>query len=207
MTIERIGVVGGGLMGSGIAEVNARAGLSVVVVEVSDEAARAARERIEASLQRAVDRGKLSEPDRDATLEAITVSTQVTGLLKGLFGRARPYAAAGDAGDFDLGGGFGSATRRSFPSGHTSMAFTLASVVSAETAHRWPRARRVVAPLAYAAATGVGLARMYNDKHWASDVALGAAIGTLSGRMVVRYAHARPRNWVDRIGLGFVRGR
>ena len=80
MTIERIGVVGGGLMGSGIAEVNARAGLSVVVVEVSDEAARAARERIEASLQRAVDRGKLSEPDRDATLEAITVSTDLEDL-------------------------------------------------------------------------------------------------------------------------------
>lgn len=80
MTIERIGVVGGGLMGSGIAEVNARAGLSVVVVEVSDEAAKAAHERIEASLQRAVDRGKLSEADRDATLEAITVSTDLEDL-------------------------------------------------------------------------------------------------------------------------------
>jgi membrane-associated phospholipid phosphatase len=81
------------------------------------------------------------------------------------------------------------------------MAFTFASVVSGETAHRWPRAHRVVAPLAYAAATGVGLARMYNDKHWASDVALGAAIGTLSGRIVLRYAHGRPGNLLDRIAL------
>jgi len=141
------------------------------------------------------------------TLEAIAVSGQVTSALKGLFGRSRPYAAAGDASDFDLGGGFGTATRRSFPSGHTSMAFTFASVVAEETGHRWPRAHRFVAPLAYAAATGVGLARMYHDKHWASDVALGAAIGTLSGRIVVRYAHGRPRNFIDRIALRPVLGR
>lgn len=141
------------------------------------------------------------------TLEALAVSGQVTGLLKGVFGRSRPYAADGNARDFDLGGGFGSATRRSFPSGHTSMAFTFASVVAEETSHRWPRAHRFVAPLAYAAATSVGLARMYNDKHWASDVALGAAIGVLSGRLVVRYAHGRPGNLIDRIALRPVAGR
>ncbi|MET1132710.1 MAG: 3-hydroxybutyryl-CoA dehydrogenase [Aeromicrobium sp.] len=78
--MERIGVVGGGLMGSGIAEVNARAGISVVVVEVTDEAATAAHGRIEASLQRAVDRGKLTEQDRDAALEAITVTTDLNDL-------------------------------------------------------------------------------------------------------------------------------
>jgi membrane-associated phospholipid phosphatase len=141
------------------------------------------------------------------TLEAVAVSGQLTSLLKGLFGRSRPYASAGDAHDFDLGGGFGSSTRRSFPSGHTSMAFTFAAVVAEETSHRWPRAHRYVAPLAYGLATGVGLARMYNDKHWASDVALGAAIGVLSGRSVVRYAHGRPGNFIDRIALRPVRGR
>jgi membrane-associated phospholipid phosphatase len=139
------------------------------------------------------------------TLEALAISGQVTTALKGLFGRARPYAAGGDAADFDWGGGFSTSERRSFPSGHTSMAFTFASVVAEETSHRWPDANRFVAPIAYAAATGVGLARMYNDKHWASDVALGAAIGTLAGRLVVRYAHGRPGNLVDRIALWPVR--
>jgi hypothetical protein len=43
---------------------------------------------------------------------------------------------------------------------------------------------------------------MYHDKHWASDVALGAAIGTFSGLKVVRYAHAHPQNRLDRIMLG-----
>ncbi|GAA2085895.1 3-hydroxybutyryl-CoA dehydrogenase [Aeromicrobium tamlense] len=80
MSIERIGVVGGGLMGSGIAEVNARAGLSVVVVEVTEDAATAAHGRIESSLQRAVDRGKLSETDRDAALDAINVTTDLNAL-------------------------------------------------------------------------------------------------------------------------------
>jgi membrane-associated phospholipid phosphatase len=141
------------------------------------------------------------------TLEALAVSSQVTGLLKGVFGRSRPYVSDGNAHDFDFGGGFGSSTRRSFPSGHTSMAFTFASVVAEEASYRWPRAHRFVAPLAYSMATGVGLARMYNDKHWASDVALGAAIGTLSGKLVVRYAHARPGNFIDRMALGLVRGK
>jgi 3-hydroxybutyryl-CoA dehydrogenase len=48
--IEKFGVIGGGLMGSGIAEVAARAGIEVVVVEVTDEAAKAAEDRIRASL-------------------------------------------------------------------------------------------------------------------------------------------------------------
>jgi membrane-associated phospholipid phosphatase len=141
------------------------------------------------------------------TLEALLVADQVTSTLKGVFGRVRPYASAGNARDFDLGGGFSSDDRRSFPSGHASTAFALASVVAEESSHHWPRARRVIVPIAYAAAASVGLARMYNDKHWASDVALGAAVGTLSGRIVVRYAHGRPRNIIDRIALWPVRGK
>ncbi|RLV56185.1 3-hydroxybutyryl-CoA dehydrogenase [Aeromicrobium phragmitis] len=71
MTIERMGVIGGGLMGSGIAEVNARAGLDVVLVEVSEEAAHAARGRIQASLDKAEKRGKISAADVAATMERI----------------------------------------------------------------------------------------------------------------------------------------
>jgi 3-hydroxybutyryl-CoA dehydrogenase len=66
--IERVGVVGGGLMGSGIAEVSAKAGLDVVVSEVDEGAAEAGRERITSSLDRAVSKGKLAEADRDAAL-------------------------------------------------------------------------------------------------------------------------------------------
>jgi 3-hydroxybutyryl-CoA dehydrogenase len=69
--IERVGVVGCGLMGSGIAEVCARAGLDVVVTEVSEDALKAGQERVEKSLARAVRNGKLSDEDRAAALDRI----------------------------------------------------------------------------------------------------------------------------------------
>ena len=54
----------------------------------------------------------------------------------------------------------------------------------------------------YGGATLVGLSRMYNNAHWASDVALGTAIGTFSGIKVVRYSHGHSNNFVDRWLLG-----
>jgi 3-hydroxybutyryl-CoA dehydrogenase len=75
--IERVGVIGGGLMGSGIAEVCARAGSDVIVHEIDAETAEAALERIEGSLARAIDRGKLDTTDRDRVLQRITISTDL----------------------------------------------------------------------------------------------------------------------------------
>lgn len=76
--IQRLGVVGGGLMGSGIAEVGARAGLDVVVSEVDDSAAEAASSRIRKSLDRAVRNGKLEEAERDAALGRLRFATSLT---------------------------------------------------------------------------------------------------------------------------------
>ncbi|MCX4825496.1 3-hydroxybutyryl-CoA dehydrogenase [Streptomyces sp. NBC_01142] len=75
--IERIGIVGCGLMGSGIAEVCARAGREVVVVESSRTAADAGLGRIIASLDRATAAGKLSGEDRDAALARIVTTTDM----------------------------------------------------------------------------------------------------------------------------------
>jgi len=75
MDIERVGVVGCGLMGSGIAEVCARAGLDVVIREATPEAAEAGLTRITGSLERATRGGKLSEADRDATLARMRMTT------------------------------------------------------------------------------------------------------------------------------------
>jgi 3-hydroxybutyryl-CoA dehydrogenase len=76
--MERIGVIGGGLMGSGIAEVCAKAGSDVIVHEINAEAAEAALGRIEKSLGRALERGKLDEPERDAILGRIQISTDMS---------------------------------------------------------------------------------------------------------------------------------
>jgi 3-hydroxybutyryl-CoA dehydrogenase len=73
MVVERVGVVGCGIMGSGIAEVSARAGLDVIVVEADDAAATAGRQRIEKSLARAVKAAKLDEPGAAEVGSRITV--------------------------------------------------------------------------------------------------------------------------------------
>ncbi|CAN5818372.1 3-hydroxybutyryl-CoA dehydrogenase [soil metagenome] len=73
--IERVGIIGGGQMGAGIAEVAAGKGCDVVVHEISPAACEAARTRIERSLDRAVERGKVQPPERDATLGRIAFST------------------------------------------------------------------------------------------------------------------------------------
>lgn len=78
--MERIGVIGGGLMGSGIAEVTARAGIDTVVVEVSQEAAQVAEDKIRASLERALSRGKIDEAELAAVLGRITVATDLEAL-------------------------------------------------------------------------------------------------------------------------------
>jgi len=77
MAIERVGVIGGGLMGSGIAEVCARSGSDVVVHEIDTAAAEAALGRIEASLAKAVDRGKLDSLQRDEIFARISVVTEL----------------------------------------------------------------------------------------------------------------------------------
>jgi 3-hydroxybutyryl-CoA dehydrogenase len=74
-TIERIAVIGGGLMGAGIAEVAARAGLDTVVVESSEEAAKSASQRLERSLHRAAERGKIASADE--VLDRIRVTTEL----------------------------------------------------------------------------------------------------------------------------------
>lgn len=77
MSIERVGVIGGGLMGAGIAEVCARAGSDVIVHEIDATAAEAALDRIGGSLARAIDRGKLSESERSGILNRIDVVTDL----------------------------------------------------------------------------------------------------------------------------------
>lgn len=80
MKIEKVGVVGCGLMGSGIAEVAAKGGFDVVVREVNEEALEAGRSRIRKSMDRAVDKGKAKAEDRDAAWERIRFTTKVEDL-------------------------------------------------------------------------------------------------------------------------------
>ncbi len=73
--IHRVGVVGCGLMGSGIAEVAARAQLHVVVVETTDATLADGRKRVESSLARAVRHGKLTDVERSTALSRLKFTT------------------------------------------------------------------------------------------------------------------------------------
>jgi 3-hydroxybutyryl-CoA dehydrogenase len=75
--VRTVGIIGCGLMGSGIAETVARAGQTVVFLEASDELVERGRNRIETSTLRAVERGRLETADRDTLLGRISGTTDV----------------------------------------------------------------------------------------------------------------------------------
>ena len=144
--------------------------------------------------------GRLGHLERVAdlglhTTEAIFVSAGVTSILKELAGRQRPgVAGINDPDDFKFGGGFGRHASSSFPSGHATAAFATATLVTLETHHWKPSSTWYVAPVMFGGATLVGVARLYSNAHWASDVVMGAGVGTFTALVVYRYNHVTSRH-------------
>lgn len=129
-----------------------------------------------------------------------TESVIITGVfvqtLKRSTGRHRP--STGDTHDTWSGPTpTGHNERLSFPSGDSSTAFAIASVVASEYDNA------VVPPLVYTAATLVALERVHNNAHWASDVFLGSAIGYFTGKAIVHYHSGKQEStlsfspWID----------
>ena len=150
--------------------------------------------------------GILANDDRMADLglhgtEAVIVGLGVATVIKIAAGRARPYVDNDKPHDFALFRGT-DPNFRSFPSGHSVMAFAAAAAVTTETRRWWPGSHPWISIPMYGGATLVALSRMYDNKHWASDVLVGAMIGQFAGRKVVRYHHSHPDNRVDRWLLG-----
>lgn len=147
--------------------------------------------------------GKAAHNRRTATvglhsIEAIVTADLFGGAGKAFFGRARPYVDINNSSNFQIWRGFKGDDYRSFPSGHAINAFAFASTVSRETEIFAPRSRWYVGTVMYGAAALVGVSRMYNNQHWASDVIGGAGLGTLVGLKVVKYTHSHPGNRIDR---------
>ncbi len=80
LDISKVGVVGCGLMGGGIAEVAAKSGFDVIVREVTDELLEKGEARIRKSMERAVQKEKLTAEDRDAALGRLSFTTEVPDL-------------------------------------------------------------------------------------------------------------------------------
>jgi membrane-associated phospholipid phosphatase len=112
--------------------------------------------------------------------KAFLVSTTVAMITKQLTHRHRPYQdEIPDHTNWD--GPFSSIEYNSFPSGHSTAAFSLATVFAMEYSSTiW------VPVLAYTLATGTAVSRLYDNKHWASDVVIGSALGFVTGRFMWR---------------------
>jgi membrane-associated phospholipid phosphatase len=139
---------------------------------------------------------------KDKKIKAVTfLATQayITGaalekVLKFVTGRTRPsfYAANTEAEPRFLGPFSGKKgpdgksldIQGSFPSGHTTVAFAAATVFAMEY-----RNRPIVPVIAYTSATIIGLSRITENKHWATDVLAGAAVGYLAGQNIVNNYH------------------
>jgi 3-hydroxybutyryl-CoA dehydrogenase len=79
--IERVGVIGAGQMGAGIAEVSVRAGVEVLVYEPTEELTTAGKTRITKSLERGVSTGKITERERDQALANLKFTTELKDLV------------------------------------------------------------------------------------------------------------------------------
>lgn len=121
----------------------------------------------------AIDDPKLRDTGRDALEAYLFAGRILTPLLKRGVGRSRPFLAEG-AYAFDPFSG-----QSSFPSGHATSAFAVATVMASQ--YRRPLVRYSV----YGLASAVAYARVHDNVHFASDVVAGAMVGTVMGRAVV----------------------
>ncbi len=120
--------------------------------------------------------------------KAVLCGAIATESIKILSGRMRPYANQGNH-HFNFMKGTTDNTYKSFPSGHSFLAWAVFTPF-AESYGKW----------IYAIPISVGFARMYRNKHWLSDVVLGAGLGYLAGI----YFHKRKNQKILFTGNGFV---
>lgn len=126
--------------------------------------------------------------------QAYITGAAVESVVKFISGRQRPFLIDSNKVEVEptFHGPFyrlprdakGRRTNSSFPSGHTTVAFAAATVYAMEYKNK-----PLVPILAYSAATLIGLSRITENKHWATDVLTGAAVGYLTGRLVVNNYH------------------
>jgi len=103
------------------------------------------------------------------SFKALIITDAAIGILKYSIQRTRPYATNNP---YNIRSIFNSRKNTSFPSGHTADAFAMATALC----HYIPNKYYHI-PI-YLLATAVGLSRIHDNKHWASDVFMGAVIGT-----------------------------
>ncbi len=130
--------------------------------------------------------------------QALITGSAITTSIKYLAGRRRPYsylpseeARPTFMGPFSKDPN-GNSFNNSFPSGHTTVSFAIATVFASEY-----RDNNLVPIIAYSLATLVGVSRISENQHWTTDVFTGAAIGYLSGKQAVKNYHQFSKRRAD----------
>lgn len=127
-------------------------------------------------------------------LSSFLVSGVLVQGFKKIFGRMRPLYAENGHMDFKPFHSFFSSDRASFPSGHTTSAFAMASCFA--TAYdSW-----TVKILAYSIATLAAVSRVHDHRHWASDIFIGGVLGTTTGIFMTN-RHLEYTNTESSLGL------
>lgn len=132
---------------------------------------------------------------------SLALANLISGGLKGLSGRSRPIVldvlgpdsvwVAREPDEWGLLEGWREGgPRQSWPSGHTTAAFAVAAALSEELGGPTPW-------IAYPLATAVGWSRVNDEAHWVTDVLMGALVGTVTARLVVRHGH-NAGGWLER---------
>lgn len=150
--------------------------------------------------------GRLTDQPRVAdtglhVFVSLALANVISGGLKVLSGRSRPIVldvrgadsvwVAREPDEWGLLDGWGDdGARQSWPSGHTTAAFAIAAALSEELGGPTPW-------IAYPLATAVGWSRVNDEAHWVTDVLMGALVGTVTARLVVRHGH-EPGGWLER---------
>jgi membrane-associated phospholipid phosphatase len=136
--------------------------------------------------------------------EAIAVASAISGIVKGLAGRSRPFLAPGEPWHWDFAHGWTDARFFSMPSGHTTATFAFAAATSVVAARWRPAQRAALTSAVFAGAILVAFARTWLDQHWLSDVEIGALLGGTTGFALALWHARHPDSRFDRALLGRV---
>jgi membrane-associated phospholipid phosphatase len=138
-------------------------------------------------------------------MEAIALATALNGVVKGVAGRALPGVQTKHP--FEVGRGFHDRNGPfvSFPSGHTAAAFAMAATIRGELQRGDSVGGSIWGNVVLGGAAAVGLARVVQRVHWASDLPVAAVIGAWSGRVV--QVHSRESGRAAAVVRGLVIGR
>ena len=134
--------------------------------------------------------------------EALAIASAISGIAKGLAGRARPFVIPGEPWHFEFNHGWTDARYFSLPSGHTTATVAFAAGIALALSGAPTRLRLAVAIPLLLSAGVVAWARIVTDQHWLSDVTVGMVLGTLTSLYLSVLHRRSPSPRYERVMLG-----